>query len=90
MSILEPLQAICDDALQVAEKSGKAQNKTICVLVTIILKMIDLNDRRAQVELNEKAANYALLLRQGHNVNKLLLAQTIEDLIMRNSLDKVA
>lgn len=75
--------------MQVAEKSGKAQNKTICVLVTIIGKMIDLNDRRAQVELNEKSANYALLLRQGHNVNKLLLAQTIEDLIMRNSLDKV-
>lgn len=90
MSILEQLQAICDESLQVAEKSGKAQNKTICALVTIIGKMIDLNDRRAQVELNEKAANYALLLRQGHNVNKLLLAETIEDLIMRNVLDKVA
>lgn len=90
MSILEQLQAICDDALQVAEKSGKAQNKTICALVTIILKMIDLNDKRRQVELNEKAANLALLLRQGHNVNKLILAQTIEDLITRNSLDKVA
>ena len=89
MNKLEQLQAICDDALQVAEKSGKAQNKTICVLVTIIGKMIDLNDRRAQVELNEKAANYALLLRQGHNVNKSLLALAIEDLIMRNSLDKV-
>jgi len=90
MSILEQLQAICDDALQVAEKSGKAQNKTICALVTIIGKMIDLNNKRSQVELNEKAANYAFLLRQGHNVNKLLLAQTIEDLIMRNSLDNVA
>lgn len=30
MSILEQLQAICDDALQVAEKSGKAQ-KTLFV-----------------------------------------------------------
>ena len=38
MNKLEQLQAICDDALQVAEKSGKAQNKTIYVLVTIILK----------------------------------------------------
>lgn len=90
MNKLEQLQAICDDALQVAEKSGKAQKNTICALVTIIGKMIDLNDKRSQVELNEKAANYALLLRQGHNVNKLLLALTIEDLIMRNSLDKVA
>ena len=89
MNKLEQLQAICDDALQVAEKSGKAQNKTICALVTIILKMIDLNNKRSQVELNEKAANYALLLRQGHNVNKSLLALAIEDLIMRNSLDKV-
>ena len=76
--------------MQVAEKSGKAQNKTICVLVTIILKMIDLNNKHSQVELNEKAANYALLLRQGHNVNKSLLALAIEDLIMRNSLDNVA
>ena len=90
MNKLEQLQAICDDALQVAEKSGKAQNKTICALVTIILKMIDLNNKHSQVELNEKAANYAFLLRQGHNVNKSLLAQTIEDLIMRNSLDNVA
>jgi hypothetical protein len=90
MNKLEKLQAICDNALQVAEKSGKAQNKTICALVMIVGKMIDLNSKHAQVELNEKAANYALLLRQGHNVNKLLLAQTIEDLIMRNSLDKVA
>lgn len=90
MNILEKLQAICDNALQVAEKSGKAQNKTICALVMVVGKMVDLNNKRAHVELDEKAANLALLLRQGHNVNKLILAQTIEDLIMRNALDKVA
>ena len=87
MNQLEKLQAICDEALQVAEKSQKSAKNTICVLVQVIGKMIDLNDKRSKVELNEKAANYALLLRQGHNVNKLLLARTIEDLIMRNMVN---
>jgi len=81
---------MCSDALVVAEKSKKPQQEVICALVTVIGKLIDLNTNKSRDELELKAANYAALLRQGHSVNKVLLAKMLDDLIMRNALDKVA
>ena len=65
MNQLEKLQELCDDALQVAEKSGKAQNKTICALVSTINMMIEHNKNT-----KEKALNYVDILRDGHNLPK--------------------
>ena len=89
MNQLEKLQELCDDALIVAEKSKKPQQEVICALVTVIGKLTELKTKKPS-ELEIKAANYAALLRQGHSVNKANLAKTLDDLIMRNALDKVA
>jgi len=90
MTVFQKLQVMCSDALVVAEKSKKPQQEVICALVTVIGKLIDLNTNKSRDELELKAANYAALLRQGHSVNKVLLAKMLDDLIMRNALDKVA
>ncbi len=88
MNIFETLQAICDDALDVASKSPAPQQKVICSLVEVIGKFIELPEKRREVTLEEKAANYALLLRQGSNINKLMLAELLEDLAMLNQVKK--
>jgi hypothetical protein len=89
MNILETLQAICDDALLVAEKSPKEQQEVICALVEVIGKFIELPEKRREATLEERAANYALLLRQGTNINKLALANTLEDLAMLGQIKKM-
>lgn len=89
MNILNKLQELCDDALIVAEKSKKPQQEVICALVTVIGKLTELKTKKPS-ELEIKAANYSALLRQGHSVNKAILAKTLDDLIMRNALDEVA
>ena len=86
MSIFETLQAICDESLLVAEKSPKEQQDVICALVEVIGKFIDFPEKRREATLEEKAANYALLLRQGTGINKLLLADLLEDLAMRRQV----
>lgn len=90
MNVLEKLQVLTESAFEIAEKSNAPQKKAIIALAEVIEKICFLKEKRAEVELEEKAANYALLLRQGHNVNKLRLAEIIEDLIMLKSVNKVS
>lgn len=65
MNQLEKLQAICDEALQVAERSQEPQQTTICALVSVINMMIEHNK-----ETKEKSLNYVDILRDGHNLPK--------------------
>lgn len=65
MTSLEKIQAICDEALQVAEKSESPQQQTICSLITVISMMIEQNK-----EAKEKALNYISAMRDGRNIPK--------------------
>lgn len=75
MTSLEKIQQICDEALQVAEKSGKAQKETICALVSTINMMIEHNKNT-----KEKALNYVDILRDGHNLPKHKLIAILTEL----------
>lgn len=89
MNIFEVIQEICDNATIIAEASPKPQQEVIVALVEAIDKFIALSGSQKQISLEEKAANYADLLRQGHNINKLRLAELIDDLVMANQIKKM-
>lgn len=65
MTSLEKIQAICDEALQVAERSQEPQQQTIFSLVSVIGMMIEHNK-----EAKEKALNYIDELHSGRNLPK--------------------
>lgn len=90
MSILETLQEICDEAKKIAH-SGKnisPTRKTILLLVETIENIMGLDSKRIHESVEQKAANYAHLLREGNQVNKHLLAEVLEELLLKSQMKK--
>ena len=88
MNLFETLQAICDESLEVAEKSAPAQKKVIAALVDIISEFAELPEGRNVATLEEKAVACAIHLRQGYNIPRNKMAALLEELAMQLQVEK--